>query len=242
MVIAADHVVGADRAVGRGKIRDVLPLDLDRFLLGLALLDPRGPRSGEAGTEQHAVAGLEEEADRRAVLHQEIGADHRHVGNHRAAEHAGKLGLLQDELVLDPLVLLIVQAAHGDQVLQVAAPSVERVLEPEEVLEAAEADVEELGGHVPGDGLDLRPGRPACRRGRRRLRGNSSGAASAAAGSGWSAGSAALVKPSTRSCSMAVRMPSLPGQAAQLLLELPIARLFLPLPRQRRGSIAGRGC
>ena len=118
--------------------------------------DPRGPRAGEAGTEKHAVAGLEEKPDRRPVLKEEVGTDHGHVGNHRAAEHAGELGLLQHELVLEPLVLLIVQAAHGDQVLQVAAPGVERVLEPEEVLETPEADVEELGRHVPGDRLDLR--------------------------------------------------------------------------------------
>ena len=41
----------------------------------------------------------------------------------------------------------------------VAAPLGQRVLQPEEVVEAAEADVEALGRHAHGDRLDLHVGR-----------------------------------------------------------------------------------
>ena len=240
MVIAADDVVGTDRTIGRGKIGDILPQDLDRFLLGLALLDPRGARSGEAGTQQQAVAGLEKEPDRRAVLHQEIGAHHGHVGNHRAAEHAGKLVLLQHKLILDPQILLIVQAAHGDQVLQVAAPGVQRVLKPEEVLEAAETDVEKFGGHMPGDWLDLgfaiRLAVGTRRRSGKIQRGIARGGGQRQVGGQGGIGQAQI-----RSCSRAVRMPSLPDRAP-----VPVRIADSPTlpvsPAGARGSIAGPGC
>ena len=132
-------------------------------------LTPFGPLLRQARAEQHGVAGVEEDAVGGPFAEEHVGADDGHVGDDRVAQHPREHVLLQHELLFDAAAHAVVQPAQGDQVLRVAAPLGQRVLQPEEVGEAAEADVKTLGRHAHGDRLDLHVGGRFGQLKRRRL-------------------------------------------------------------------------
>ena len=156
-------------------------------------------------------------------MEEHVRADDRHVGNHRLAQQPRDLRHSQDQLPLHALAAAVIEAALGDEVLHVAAPSLQRVLQPEEIAEAAEADVKPLRRDVHRDRLDgdlrVRLGDFQRRRSDRRGQG--------------------LI-----GCEREVRQPEdavlLEGQEdrfgrqrhAQLALQLGVARFDLPLARQ----------
>ena len=102
---------------------------------------------------------MEEDAVGGPFAEEHVGADDGHVGDDRVAQHPREHRLLQHELLFHAAAHAAVEAAQGDQVLRVAAPLGQRVLQPEEIGEAAEADVKTLGRHAHGDRLDLHVGR-----------------------------------------------------------------------------------
>ena len=160
MEIAVGRVVRADRSVGRRQIGNLAAADLDLLFRDAAGRDPFLPLLGQAGREGEVAAGLEEDAVGGPFAEEHVGADDGHVGNDRRAEHPRHHRLLQHELLFHAAAQAAVQAAQGDQVLHVAAPFGQRVLQPEEVGVAAEAGVKALGRHAHGHRLDLWDSRP----------------------------------------------------------------------------------
>jgi len=109
----------------------------------------------EVAAQQQVVLRLEEEPVRAPLLQEEVAAHDRHVGDEGVAQQAGQGRGLDGQLGLEALARATIQAAAGHQVLEIAADPLQRVLEPEEIAEAAEADIEALGRHALGQGLDL---------------------------------------------------------------------------------------
>ena len=154
MKIAVGHVVRADHPVGRRQIGNRSVADLDFLLGGAAGLDPLLPLLDQAGREPKVVAGVEEETVGGPFAEEHIRADQGHVGDRRIAQQPREHSLLRHELRFDAAAHAAVQAAQGNQVLAVAAPLGQRVLQPEEVGEAAEMHVKAFGRHALGNRLD----------------------------------------------------------------------------------------
>ena len=159
MEVAVDHVIRTNRSVGRGQIRNLPAVDLDLLLRNTAGLDSLLPLLAEAGRQGEVVAGLEKDAIGGPFAEKHVRADDGHVGDDRVAQHSRKHRLLQHKLFLDAAVHATIEAAQRDQVLAVATPLGQRVLQPEEVGKAAEPRVKALGRHAIGQRLGRHVGR-----------------------------------------------------------------------------------
>jgi hypothetical protein len=137
---------GAHGEPGHLLQRDLPAGDFDR-----PLATGRVPTRGG----QHAHQGLrlgraEEQADRGSFAQERVSAEERDLGHGRG----GQCARIDDQLSREAAPQAVVEAAHGDEVAQIAAPLVEKVHEPQQVSRPAGAQVEALLRHAQRDRLD----------------------------------------------------------------------------------------
>ena len=158
MKIAVGHVVRAQAVIRRGQQRHVTAADRHRLQARAAIpfrTQRRAALVGQVPTQQPRVAGLEQHPHRCTFAEKQIATDQRHVGDHGRPQQIGQRRRFQGQLLLHPLAGAIVKAAQRDHPLQVSAVLVLQILEPQVVLEIAEADVKALFRNPRRQGLDL---------------------------------------------------------------------------------------